>query len=179
MKIIIIGNICSGKTTISKMLAKQFKVEHVELDEYRRKHNRLRTIDGENKAKRLFIDRANGHQKSIVEITGSGKTFDMIKRSAELTICLEASNATIKKRVRERLESKKYRMPPFPKEWGADFNGTKEAMYRFIDFCNEALLDCSRDMTLNTDELTISEVCDEIVKEIKKKGLRGKAKKRT
>ena len=56
MRIIVVGNVASGKSTIAQKLAKALNVKHTGIDYYR-KQFADGTVMGENRAKKEFINR--------------------------------------------------------------------------------------------------------------------------
>lgn len=85
MNLIIVGSMGAGKTTLSKLLAKQYKVEHIQICEYRRKYNKKKTERGELLAKQKFIEKITYSKKDlIVEVTGYGQIWKDVLYALEV-----------------------------------------------------------------------------------------------
>lgn len=79
-KILVVGNICAGKTTLGQVLASQLGITHVGIDDCRR----LRgdgSASGEAAAWALFLARAADSQPAILDCSGSGPFIDLLTNS--------------------------------------------------------------------------------------------------
>lgn len=79
-QILVIGNICAGKTTLGQALAAQLGYTHVGIDDCRR----LRgdgSASGEAAAWALFLARAADPLPTILECSGSGPFIDLLRHS--------------------------------------------------------------------------------------------------
>lgn len=110
MKILLLGNIGSGKTTISKILAKKYpEWEYIAIDDFRKKLSDG-TIKGDAKAKSTFVKNITHDNKyQIVECTGLGRLGSSVFRRLQkyegklfviiLTVPLDICVSRIKDRV--------------------------------------------------------------------------------
>jgi dephospho-CoA kinase len=82
----IIGNICSGKTTLVESLKDDFsKANFFSIDEYREKYGSFDAISDQLTGERLLKDIKNS-RFSIVESSGAGKLFTNIKRISQTEV---------------------------------------------------------------------------------------------
>jgi shikimate kinase len=115
MKILIFGNICSGKTTLALRLSSEFKMEMLSIDDYRRKFGDG-TWEAEKNVQEHFFKDISKDRNQIIETLGVGsvseKLYSLLKTFNSIYICiiLKADLDTLKKRVKDR----KWDIP-FPK----------------------------------------------------------------
>jgi len=122
MLICVLGNIGSGKTTISYAL-KNYLQEYqlIILDEYRFKFNEKNTHNGEVNAQNQMIKDLEKYKNVILECTGTGKCFreyifaysssfpDEKIKKFKLVVPMNELHKRIKQRTRNG-----YKKPPFP-----------------------------------------------------------------
>lgn len=165
-KIIVIGNIASGKTTISKMLSKKMKVDHIELDEFRRKHNKKMTQEGEDRAREMFFRAINKKGMQIIELTGSGKVYQELKnelhQKEKFIIKLECDEKILLKRVKDRLKTR-YVFPPLPSSW--DMKSDLDGLTRGIKWIGDNIFE-TPDVTVSTAKLKPEEIVVSLIKSI-------------
>lgn len=137
MNILIVGNICSGKTSIAKELNRIGCVNSVvSIDELRREHSDG-TFAGEFKAWHLFLkelQEADGN--SMFEFSGTGKNSwfvrEIMKKSNWVTIFCSCDRSILRQRIKNREND-----VPFPYdleiEDSIDYIG-KELQKKFMDW---------------------------------------------
>ena len=112
IKIIVIGGVCSGKTTLSKLFG-EIGFKHISIDKFRYQYSNG-TIEGENKAYNEFIKYANNYENHcIIECTGLSYRYNEIEKRNAHYVYLECENVTAKFRQVER-ELQGYPLIPFP-----------------------------------------------------------------
>jgi len=110
MKILIIGNIASGKTTLGRKLSKQLGIPLIEIDKIREKYLHGKVSD-EYFSLFHFLREAESDKSVILEFTGVGCHKYAVKRALELSghkvlvIVCKTSNISI---LFQRLKNKKY-----------------------------------------------------------------------
>lgn len=110
MKILIIGNIGTGKTVIGKKLSEILGFEFIQIDSIREK-NMDGTISGEYFCLYNFLKNIEEKENVILEFTGAGCHKYAIKRALELSKsnCLVLVCRTKKfETIIERVKYKKY-----------------------------------------------------------------------
>lgn len=163
MKIILIGFMGSGKTSVAKILAKKLKIPLIEMDSLVVSESKRKDIkeifekDGELKFRELEIKIARGLSslKDGVISTGGGVVINKIildyLRNDGIVIYLRTSFANVSQRVGS------FSQRPL-------FKSKKEAkkLYRFrkILYINYA------DIMISTNNRTIQQVADDIINEV-------------
>lgn len=111
MKILLIGNIASGKTTLGKKIQEQTGYKFVQIDELRERYLKNK-VSEEYYSLFQFLKHIENTKNIILEFTGVGCHKFAVKRALELSndrclivLCKVRDIATI----RERLKLKKYR----------------------------------------------------------------------
>ena len=110
MKILIIGNITSGKTTLGKKLEEMLEYEFVRIDSIREEHLDG-TVSGEYLCLHNFIKKMEQKNNAMFEFTGAGCHKHAIKRVLEqypgkkLIVLCRTSNIQI---IEARIEKKTY-----------------------------------------------------------------------
>ncbi len=84
MKILIIGNIASGKTSFGKKIQEATGFKFVQIDELREKYLK-NSVSGEYYSLYMFIKSIEENRNVILEFTGAGCHKHAIKRCLELT----------------------------------------------------------------------------------------------
>lgn len=111
-KIIIIGGVCSGKTTISKLF-QELGFKHISIDKFRFIYSNG-TIQGENIAYNKFIEYANNYTENcIIECTGLSYRYNELEKHMAHFIYLECETIDSKYRQVDR-ELEGYPLIPFP-----------------------------------------------------------------
>lgn len=154
-KIIVIGGICSGKTTISKLF-QEIGFKHISIDRFRYRYSDG-TIQGEHKAYNEYIKYANNYENhSIIECTGLSYRYSEIEKRGAHFLYLWCSALTGKFRQVER-EVSGYPVIPFPytKSDCFDMNNVEfEAKVGYpLDLMNQ----------YNTDDYTALEILYDLV----------------
>ncbi len=117
MKILIIGNIGSGKTTLGKKIQEITGFKFVQIDDLREKYLR-NAVSEEYYCLYQFVKQIEKNKDIILEFTGAGchkfaikKVLELSKLKAIIIVCLTRDFSTIEKRA----ESKKFSYEPiFP-----------------------------------------------------------------
>ena len=81
-KVLLIGNLCAGKTTIGTRLQHNLGYDLVEIDESRRQLGDG-TVSGEYRAWQYFISRCEDHRGAILEFSGGGPHVYNIAKALE------------------------------------------------------------------------------------------------
>ncbi len=118
MKIIISGNIGSGKTTILKRVNQHFQYDEIIIDDFRVKYGD-ESLDGEFLARDNFYLAIKSDKNQFIECTGVGsvaeKLFEHLKNFNEPIILLILS--VTKEACLKRIEKRDWKIPfPFKKE---------------------------------------------------------------
>lgn len=151
--IIIIGNICSGKTTLSKELEKELKdYQLISIDNYRKKYNPYGLESREHYVHEYMIYDIEQANKIIYESTGASKKFPEILakiRGEKLIVKLICSQATCLARYHARNEKKIF---PY-----------KVKIENSIAHIEQKLLTIKADVEFNTEKESIESVCKKIM----------------
>lgn len=115
MKVIVFGNIASGKTTLLSKINEEFSFDIVAIDDFRRKFG-----DGSNEAELIarskFFTKIISGRNQFIECLGVGKVadqlFDLLYESNEVILCVILN--TPKEICIERLSNRTWDIP-FPK----------------------------------------------------------------
>lgn len=118
MKILVFGNIGSGKSTLSSVLSDKLnEFELVAIDDFRKRYGDG-TMEAEQVAKRSFYGAIVPEKNQIVEVMGAGDTgetlFEIMQSLPEqkLVIILRTSLEECLSRLRERQWDIPYPAPP-------------------------------------------------------------------
>ena len=108
MKILIIGNIGSGKTTLGEELAKVLDFKFVTVDRLRERYQEG-TVSGEYLTLHHFLKAIESEADLILEFTGAGCHKFAVRRALELcghrciiVVCIVKEIDAIKKRIEEK-----------------------------------------------------------------------------
>ena len=133
MKILIIGNIGCGKTTLGNRLNKELGYKFVQIDETRSKYLKEKKVSLEYLSLYYFIKSIEENENVILEFTGVGCHKYAIRRALELTrdsvlvvICKTNDLDTLKKRI----QSKQY---GYKNPFDIDINKHMEFIQREIE----------------------------------------------
>ena len=101
MKLLITGNIASGKTTLSKLLSDYYEIERFEIDEI------VHDIENNDKKRSLneqtkIINKINKENKSYIIEGVLRKDLDFILNLVDQIIFLDIDKKTISKRIKTR-----------------------------------------------------------------------------
>jgi len=171
VKILILGNIGSGKTSLAKLVKDDLKIEFIELDEFRREYADG-TISGEYLSFYHFFKAVSSHEKCILEFTGAGYHKHAIRKILEdsgtkVFVIILVSEISI---CKERIRNRKREMPP--SSW--DFNMTKHMQIIENELNNDykngfwkpsALFTCFR--FLNNQHNTLLKIKEEFLLKMK------------
>ena len=165
MKLILIGFMGSGKTSVAKLLAKKLKLKIIELDNLvlkasnRLSINQIFKKDGEIKFRQLEINQAKKlkNQKNVVISNGGGVVInkvilDYLKQNNGLVVFLKTDFSIIKKRL------KNDSIRPL-------FTNLKKAKQLFL--FRQPLYQHYADLTVTTDNRSINQVVITIIKNLK------------
>ena len=118
MKILVFGNLGSGKSTVSLFLNKKLSgFSQLSIDNYRRLYGDG-TMDAERLAKRLFIEAVRFNANQIVEATGCGETAVMLSQKLleseerKVIILITTPLDVCLKRLEARVWNVPYPAPP-------------------------------------------------------------------
>lgn len=114
MKVLLFGNVGSGKTTLINKLKELFSFEVIAIDDYRRKYGDG-TKEGEILAKKNFLHSIILHKNQFIECIGVGQLaddlYESLSHTDEKIVCL---TIIVPKEVcKTRLESRVWNIP-FP-----------------------------------------------------------------
>lgn len=163
MKIVLIGFMGSGKSSVGKLLSKKLDMEFVEMDQLILKDSNRESIreifkkDGENKFRELEkkVAESLANKKNAVISTGGGVVINEINidnlKKAGVIIYLETNFD----KVKERLEGVNDR-PLFQDKEGAVLLYKKR----------QPLYNEFAQVTIRTDGFKIEQVVDEIIKNL-------------
>lgn len=102
MKILICGNIASGKGTLIKGVLEHLEdFEHLAIDDYRNKYGDG-TQEGEDRAREQFIFDIRFSENCLVECTGVGKLFSMVRAEVDYRFLLSTKPEECEKRFNDR-----------------------------------------------------------------------------
>ena len=114
-KIFFIGAVCSGKTTVAKILKNVFGFVYLAIDDYRVKFGDG-SLEGEKLAYQHFIQDVNSIESElpiVVECTGLSQYFEELETKNCFIFHFEVSELEAKFRQVERHQNG-YLAPPFP-----------------------------------------------------------------
>ncbi len=117
MRILIIGNIGSGKTTLGKIIQELTGFKFIQIDEIRRKYLKEK-ISEEYFCLQEFLKNIEDNNNVILEFTGAGCHKFAIKRALELTgdsVLIFLCKTKLLSTLRERIEKKAF-------DYGNPFN---------------------------------------------------------
>lgn len=147
MKILILGNIASGKSTITqklKPILQDFEV--IAIDDFRIQYGDG-SMEAEENSKQIFFDAIVEHKNQIIEIMGTGDTgmqvFDKLSMFKERSVAIILQ--TPLEVCMERLKNREWKVPyPAPHEKAFALaektdklitSGTLSALWKILDYC--------------------------------------------
>lgn len=148
MKILVIGNLSSGKSTICRILQSQLPLyEYISIDSIRELHGDG-SQDAEDLCKSIFLDSINNSIYQIIEISGIGqlgiKTLERTKPSKNVLIIYPRCSREI---IDSRNASRSWNIPfPHgPENIPVAVSHTSEEfksglLERLLEICPEAML---------------------------------------
>jgi len=107
MHIILIGNICTGKTTLANSLSKKNKFPLFLIDDYRFRFNPDSTFEGEFNAWTNLKKDISNQENSIFESSGTSMWFNVIisrLKGKKIIIKLDSSRSNISERIKSRVQ---------------------------------------------------------------------------
>ena len=114
-KVFFIGAVCSGKTTVAKILKDVFGFVYLAIDDYRVKYSDG-SLKGEKLAYQKFIQDVNSIESEspiVIECTGLSQYFEELNTKGCFIFHFEVSELEAKFRSVER-DLSGYTHPPFP-----------------------------------------------------------------
>lgn len=148
MIIALIGNVCTGKTTLGNLLSKRLNWPLLSIDDYRRQcHANNRRAEAQAWA-RMKLD-AERFCNCIIESTGlSGRIYDVYRANGtpRKTVKLTADIETLKARYADRTDH-----PPHPY--------TRQP----LEHMQQELNDKRADLVIDTGNVDVSQCADMIV----------------
>lgn len=125
MKVLVFGNVCSGKTTVCRLLQTYTSYKYVGIDQMRVDHSDG-SHEGEMIACETFYEQVRLPETQIIECLGIGKvtekTHDILIDSTEPVVCLILN--TPKDVCLDRLKDR---------VWNVPFVLPKETIYGLVD----------------------------------------------
>lgn len=163
MKIILIGFMGAGKTTVAQALSKKLKIKLIEMDDLilkkskRKSINEIFTMDGERRFRELEIETAKKliNKDNVVISTGGGVVInkiilDYLKENGKV-IFLKTSFFEILKRLKHASDR------PLFKD--------KKLAKKLFNF-RQKLYEEYADLIVKTDKKSVKEVTNEIIENI-------------
>jgi uridine kinase len=160
VKILIAGNIASGKSTIIREVLKDLEgwTYHA-IDDYRAKYGDHTEV-GEDSARGAFIRDIVLTDNCIIECSGIGKLYSLIKPQLTHKILVRTNATNCLSRYKERGT-----LTVMPKEWFKDW--TVEKSVKYIEQCHQMT---PYDLTVSgaSTELSVRQVSRFIQRELKR-----------
>ncbi len=149
MKILIIGSVASGKTTLAKKLSKKLHIDYYEIDSI--VHDDKNLIKRDNKEQQKIINEINKNRNWIIEGTLRKNLTNLLTIADKiiyLNIPYEIRNKRIKKRyLKQRLKLEKANYKPNDEMldkmylWNKEFELNKtEFEHRLTKYVNKLLI---------------------------------------
>lgn len=165
MKIVLIGFMGSGKTTISKELSSRLNIQAIDMDDLIEEKANMTTPEifdtfGEKKFREFETEVAKelGEKNSIIIATGGGVivneiNIEYLRKNGGKIIFLQTTFDEIQKRVKKHDRPR----PLFTNPGSAEkLLNTRLKKYKYFS-----------DFIVNTDKKEVSTIADEIIKKIK------------
>lgn len=106
MKLIVTGNIASGKSTVAKKIAEKLDWQLVQIDSFRMKYGG-KSSDEDFKAKKEFVSECSKRKNQVIEILGKGTTAYMLYAALQKHKCLIVQIVATKKTCASRYQNRK------------------------------------------------------------------------
>jgi dephospho-CoA kinase len=116
MKLILIGNVASGKSTIAKLLSEKTGWKVHGIDAYRRRYNQDATEIGERLSWQFYLEAVEKKKNLIIENSGTAQNYELLKHKAgkpRTVILIECPPKECIRRHNARMRQG-YRLPPSP-----------------------------------------------------------------
>lgn len=170
MNIVLTGFMCTGKTSVGKSLAQKISFEYIDTDELIERFVGLKISEifacyGENYFRDVesqIIQQVSKEDKKVIS-TGGGvvlrkENIDNLRKNG-IIVNLTARPLTIFKRLKQQPGIRPLLNKPQPLEEIKKLLSQREEYYK----------DC--DIRINTDNLSIEKIVDEIINFVKLKGI--------
>lgn len=150
------GNICSGKTTISKIISEKRDIDLFSIDEYRIKHN-AHLITEEWAAWDELTSDISKKQTAIFESSGLTKNVYNIYNRFDrvIIILLDCSNEELVRRFNERGKSNYKEVPFYLKR-----NDT--SIENIIEGMSDRLTKINPNIIYNSEKMSVEEILKKI-----------------
>ena len=173
MKILLIGNIGSGKTTIGKLLSDKLNIPFIAIDEIREKYSDG-TIAGEYLSLHHFMKNCQDEQSKILETSGIGCHKHSVKKALE-----DSQNEIFVVMIYSDIELNKFRInnkkwPPHPWPLNIDALLKKTELELKDDFHHKFWENSNSKFKLllieNNEDSIIEALVEKIISFVKNKG---------
>ena len=151
-----VGNICSGKTTISKKLSKKHSIKLYSIDEYRIKHNAY-LISEEWAAWDELTSDISKNNIAILESSGLSRSATDIYKLFDkvIIILIDCPESELVKRIIKRNNSN-YKKVPFC------YSSESESIQSRVSKFSIKLKSIHYDYIFNSNEMTVNEIVESL-----------------
>lgn len=153
-----VGNVCSGKSTISKLIAAKHSIGLYSIDEYRIKHNAILISEEWAAWDNLKLD-ISKENTAILESSGVSQNIDEIYSLFDkvVIIMMDCSIDILSDRISEREKSN---YPKVPCWWNRDNKPSSKTKINDFNLKLKSLINA--DYIYSTDKMTIEEIVRDI-----------------